>query len=127
MRQLSFLVLFGVLLGIAFFTMQNAEPTLITLFPGLTFQSPLGIELLVAAGLGASFAWFYTLWMKMQLELESRQKTRELNKELKEKQDYISELQQMLGHLESRMKQLPPTLSAEAREEKDEQPVSQNS
>lgn len=117
MRQFSFLILFLVLMAIALFSMQNSHLVAITLAPGITFESPLSVELLVAAGIGAIFAWMYGVWMKMQMSVETFMKTREKDRELQEKQAYINELQKMLDELQTAVKQLPPTKRAEAKEE----------
>lgn len=115
MRQFSFLILFLVLLAIMLFSMQNSHLVPITIAPETTFEFPLSVELLVAAGVGAIFAWMYGVWMKMQVSVETFMKTREKDKELQEKQAYINELQKMLDELQTAVKQLPPTKTAEAR------------
>lgn len=115
MRQLSFLILFLVLLAVVLFAMQNTHLVPITFAPDLTLQLPLSVELLVAAGIGSIFAWMYGVWMKMQVSVETFMRTREKDKELQEKQAYINELQKMLDELQTAVKQLPPTKTADAK------------
>ncbi len=113
MRQIDFMILFVVLLGISLFAMQNANVVAVTLAPGLTFELPLAIELLISAGIGAAFFWIYGLWMKMQFAVESRDKSREL----REKEAFIEDLKKTMTEMESKLKQLPPSKRAEAGEE----------
>ncbi|NJL98215.1 MAG: LapA family protein [Synechococcaceae cyanobacterium SM2_3_2] len=112
MKQVDFLILFVVLLGISLFAMQNANPVAVTLAPNLSFELPLAIELLVAAGTGAAFFWIYGLWMKMQFVVESRNQTREL----REKEAFIEDMKKTVTEMESKLKQLPPSKRAEAQD-----------
>lgn len=104
MRLFNYIVFFLALLGVAFFAMQNASPVVITFAPGVSIESPLVIELLASAGIGAALAWVYSLWMRLQFSLEAREK----NRQLQEKEVTISELKEMVVELEAKVKQLPP-------------------
>lgn len=112
MRQVDFVILFGVLLAISLFAMQNATPVMVAFAPGVKLELPLAVELLLAAGVGAGFAWMYGLWMKMQFVVESR----EQNREIREKEAFIEEMKKTVVELETKMKQLPPSKRAEADE-----------
>ncbi len=112
MYQFNFLLLLATLLAIALFAMQNANPASITLIPGLTVEAPLVVELLVAAGIGALFAWFYGAWMGLWMKVSGE--TRKKDREIREKEDYISELKTVIDDFEVKMKQLPPSKRAEA-------------
>lgn len=104
MRLFNYLIFFSALLGVALFAMQNANPVTITFAPGVSIESPLVIELLASAGIGAALAWIYGLWMRLQFSLEAREK----NRQLQEKEVAISELKEMVVELEAKVKQLPP-------------------
>ncbi|PIK85257.1 hypothetical protein SYN63AY4M2_01570 [Synechococcus sp. 63AY4M2] len=113
MRLFNYLILFSALLGIALFAMQNASPVTITFAPGVSVESPLAIELLASAGIGAALAWLYSLWMRLQFSIEAREK----NRQLQEKEVTISELKEMVVELEAKVKQLPPSKRAEPQED----------
>jgi putative membrane protein len=113
MRLFNYLILFSALLGVALFAMQNANPVTITFAPGVSIESPLVIELLASAGIGAALAWIYGLWMRLQFSLEAREK----NRQLQEKEVAISELKEMVVELEAKVKQLPPSKRAEPQED----------
>jgi len=113
MRQLNFVIVFGVCIVVSLFAMQNATPVEIHFTPGMTVKAPLVLELLVASGIGAVLAWFYTVWTQAQSAVELGQK----NQELAEKDLYISQLRETVVNLETALKQLPPTKRAEAEEE----------
>ncbi|MFS8741934.1 LapA family protein [Synechococcus sp. O70.2] len=113
MRLFNYLIFFSALLGVALFAMQNANPVTITFAPGVSIESPLVIELLASAGIGAALAWIYGLWMRLQFSLEAREK----NRQLQEKEVAISELKEMVVELEAKVKQLPPSKRAEPQED----------
>jgi putative membrane protein len=113
MRLFNYLIFFSALLGVALFAMQNANPVTITFAPGVSIESPLVIELLASAGIGAALAWIYSLWMRLQFSLEAREK----NRQLQEKEVAISELKEMVVELEAKVKQLPPSKRAEPQED----------
>ncbi|MCJ2541774.1 LapA family protein [Thermostichus vulcanus] len=113
MRLFNYLILFSALLAIALFAMQNATPVTVTFAPGVSIESPLVMELLAASGIGATLAWLYSLWMRVQFTVEAREK----NRQLQEKEVAITELKEMVVELEGKVKQLPPSKRAEPQEE----------
>jgi uncharacterized integral membrane protein len=113
MRLFNYLILFAALLAIALFAMQNATPVTVTFAPGVSIESPLVMELLAASGIGATLAWLYSLWMRVQFTVEAREK----NRQLQEKEVAITELKEMVVELEGKVKQLPPSKRAEPQEE----------
>ncbi len=113
MRLFNYLILFSALLAIALFAMQNATPVTVTFAPGISIESPLVMELLAASGIGATLAWLYSLWMRVQFTIEAREK----NRQLQEKEVTITELKEMVVELEGKVKQLPPSKRAEPQEE----------
>ncbi|MEN9240493.1 MAG: LapA family protein, partial [Thermostichales cyanobacterium SZTDM-1c_bins_54] len=70
MRQLNFVIVFAVCVMVALFAMQNATPVEIYFTPGMVVKAPLVLELLIAAGIGAVLAWFYTVWTQAQSAVE---------------------------------------------------------
>ncbi len=104
MRLFNYLILFSALLGIALFAMQNASPVTITFAPGVSVESPLAIELLASAGIGAALAWLYSLWMRLQFSIEAREK----NRQLQEKEVTISELKKWWWSWKPKSSNCPP-------------------
>ncbi|GAB4216873.1 MAG: hypothetical protein OHK0012_20040 [Synechococcales cyanobacterium] len=113
MRQVNFVIFFVACLLVALFAMQNATPVEVQFFPGSAIKAPLVLELLLAGGLGAVLAWFYTVWTQAQSAVELGKK----NQELAEKELYITQLRDTVVNLETALKQLPPTKRAEAEED----------
>ncbi|BAC09227.1 tlr1675 [Thermosynechococcus vestitus BP-1] len=78
MRQLNFLMIFVIGLGLVLFSIQNTEPVSIKFFEGKVIQAPLCIELIIAMGIGAVFAWVFNVWVQVQrlftirVEMEAR-------------------------------------------------------
>jgi uncharacterized integral membrane protein len=112
MRQFNFILIFVVCLAVALFAMQNAGTVTVNVAPGIAFQSPLVVELLLACGFGAAIAWIFNVWTKAQFMVEVRQK----NQELEAKESRISELNNLVVELESTVAQLPPSKRAEPRD-----------
>jgi uncharacterized integral membrane protein len=111
MKQIDLVMLFALLIVSVLFGMQNSDPATVSFVPGLVqVQAPLVIELLFAAGVGAVFAWVYSLWRGMEFGLVARKKSRDLQ----EKQQFIEELQKAVQEMETKLKQLPPSKRADA-------------
>ncbi|MFW6359103.1 MAG: LapA family protein [Chroococcales cyanobacterium] len=72
MRQLNFLLMFGVCLALVLFGMENTQPAVIQIIPGVEVQAPLAIELIVTMGVGAILAWMYSVWNRFGRYLEYR-------------------------------------------------------
>ncbi|MEM9157077.1 MAG: LapA family protein [Cyanobacteria bacterium P01_F01_bin.33] len=113
MRQLNFVVIFTICLGVAFFAMQNSSTVMVTVAPGIQFKAPLVVQLLGSLGLGASIAWFFSVWTKAQFVVRVRQ----MHQELEGKEAKIAELTDLMVEMESNLKQLPPTKRAEPESE----------
>lgn len=68
MKALNFLIIFVIGLGVVIFSLVNGTATQIHLF-GRDVTLPLSVLLLLASGLGAFWAWAYSLWVKAEQEL----------------------------------------------------------
>jgi lipopolysaccharide assembly protein A len=99
MKQVNFVIIFIFCLALALFTIENTEPATIHTLPGVQVQAPMAVELLLATGLGAVFAWLFSMWTQFQRQLLSspqRQQTariQELESEIEEYQDKVQSLQ----------------------------------
>ena len=109
MRQFNFVTIFAVCLGISLFAMQNSQAVTVNVAPGMSFEAPLVVELLLATGLGATVAWVFSMWSKAQFVMEFRKQ----NDKIEERDNRISELSNMVVELESTVAALPPSKRAE--------------
>ncbi|PZV07705.1 MAG: DUF1049 domain-containing protein [Leptolyngbya sp.] len=66
MRQINFVVIFVIALALVLFGIENTEPVIIHIAPGLNVESPLCVELIIAMGIGAVFAWVFNVWAQVQ-------------------------------------------------------------
>ncbi len=109
MRQFNFIVIFAICLAVSFFAMQNASFVTVNVAPGMSFEAPLVVELLLAGGLGAGLAWLFSAWSRAQFVFEFRQQA----SEIEDKDNRIAELKDLVVELESTVAQLPPSKRAE--------------
>jgi uncharacterized integral membrane protein len=87
MRQINFVIIFVICLALVLFGIENTEPATIHVIRGTDIQAPLSVELILAMGIGAVFAWVFSVWNQVQRILESR-------KELRQRDLRIEELEQ---------------------------------
>lgn len=109
MRAINFLTLFAVCLALVLFSIENTEPVVVKVVKGVDIQAPLCVELIVAMGLGATLAWVFSLWTRLQRLLESRPTIRQL----RDKESHIQELEkdiaQYKAEIEEQRQFLPAT------------------
>lgn len=72
MKQINYLLMTVLAFFLVLFSLENADPVSINVFPHLTLQLPLVILLLVAVSFGATFAWLFSLWSRMALWVNTR-------------------------------------------------------
>jgi uncharacterized membrane protein YciS (DUF1049 family) len=90
MRQINFLIIFAVCLALVLFSLENTEPVVIRIVDGVQVQAPLSIELILAMGLGASLAWIFSIWTRLQQQLASYRAMRQI----RSKEERIQKLEQ---------------------------------
>lgn len=71
MRQINFVIIFVICLALVLFGIENTEPVVIRIVKDIQVQAPLSVELLLATGIGAAFAWVFSVWTQLQRVLES--------------------------------------------------------
>lgn len=105
MRQINFLIIFVLCLALVLFSLENTEPVAIRIVQDVQVQAPLAIELILAMGLGAVIAWLFSVWARLQQQLESRATRRQM----RSKEERIGELEQDLERYKAEIeeKQLP--------------------
>ena len=109
MRQINFLIIFAVCLAVVLFSLENTEPVVIRIVNGVQVQAPLSIELILAMGLGASLAWIFSVWTRLQQQLESYKAIRQI----RSKEERIQKLEQDVERYKAEIEeQHLPALSA---------------
>ena len=93
-RQLNFVIIFILGLGLVLFAIQNSEPAIIQILPDLQIKAPVVVEFLLAVGLGAVLAWLFSIWTQLQQNVISSQKIRRKNVEIQELNGKIEEYKQ---------------------------------
>lgn len=105
MKQVNFVLIFIITLALAVFSIQNTEVSTIRILPGLEVQAPIAVELILAIGLGAAFAWLFSIWAQLQRHLVSSQQVRQKNVQI---QELESKVQQYKADIQSLQPTLPP-------------------
>lgn len=100
MRQLNFVMIFVIALALVLFSIENTTPVTIKLVYGAAVQAPLCIILIVTAGIGALLAWVFSVWVKVQRMLTTRD-------EIQERDEQIESLQVKVAELEEQQRLLP--------------------
>lgn len=111
-RALNFLMIFLVCLALVLFSLQNTESASIQLLQGVQVQAPICIELIVAMGVGAILAWFFSLWTRLQRAMISRKEIRVV----RQKDERIQELEQKIERYQAEIQepqQLPPSAATQ--------------
>ncbi len=72
MRQVNFVAIFAVIVLLVLFALENPEPATITVLPTVKLQLPLAVELISAMGIGAVFAWVFSVWSGLQRLMDLR-------------------------------------------------------
>jgi len=123
MKQVNFLIIFILCLALALFTLENTNLGTIYILPGLQVQAPMAIELLLATGLGAVFAWLFSMWTQLQRQLLSspQRKQKVRIKELE------SKVEQYQAEVESLQLALPPSSDSSTKEKQTTVPNTRSS
>ncbi|MEG4443761.1 LapA family protein [Microcoleus sp. AT9_B5] len=108
MRSLNFFLIFLICLAVVLFSIENTQPVAIQVIKGVQVKAPLCVELIVATGLGATLAWLFSLWSRMQRTLASRQEIRQA----REKQQRIQELEQDIERYKAEVEVKQPLLES---------------
>lgn len=109
MRQLNFLIIFAMCLALVLFSLENTEPAVIRIVNGVQVQAPIAIELILAMGLGAILAWLFSIWTRLQQQLQSFKAKRQI----RSKEEQIEKLEQDVERYKAEIEQLDlPALSA---------------
>ncbi|MBW4574471.1 MAG: LapA family protein [Aphanothece sp. CMT-3BRIN-NPC111] len=101
MRQINFLIIFALCLALVLFSLENTESAVIQIVQGIQVQAPLSIELIFAMGVGAVIAWLFSVWIRLQRLIESREQIRQS----RQKDQRINELEQDIERYKAEIEQ----------------------
>jgi lipopolysaccharide assembly protein A len=104
MKQVNFVIIFIFCLALALFTIENTKLATIYIVPGVEVQAPMAVELLLATGLGAIFAWLFSMWTQLQRQLLSSPQ----RKQKVRIQELESKVEQYQAEVQSLQLALPP-------------------
>ncbi len=112
MKQVNFVIIFIFCLALALFTIENTEPATIHIIPGMEVQAPIAVELLFTIGLGAVFAWLFSMWTQLQRQLLSSPQ----RKQKVRIQELESKIEQYQAEVQSLQLALPPANDSSTKE-----------
>uniref|UniRef100_B8HSP0 Lipopolysaccharide assembly protein A domain-containing protein n=1 Tax=Cyanothece sp. (strain PCC 7425 / ATCC 29141) TaxID=395961 RepID=B8HSP0_CYAP4 len=104
MRQVNFTLIFVISLALVLFGIENTEPVPINIVQGVTLQAPLCIELIAAMGLGAVFAWVFSVWVNLQRGMTVKQEVQHRDAQIESLKE---DLERYQAELEQQQRLLP--------------------
>lgn len=107
MQPLNFLLIFAVVLGLVFFSLQNPDPVAVALTANRVVSAPLCIVLIVSMGVGAFLAWVFSTLASLQRLLSQRQERQLCRRQEAQIRELQQQLQVYQRQLEDR-RRLPP-------------------
>ena len=106
MKQVNFAVTFVICLALALFGIENTTPSLIHVVNGVDIEAPLSVELIIAAGIGATLAWVFSVWVQLQTYAQKQP-------EMEQKDMRIQQLEEDVERYRVELEQLPMLPQAE--------------
>jgi uncharacterized integral membrane protein len=108
MRQVNFVLIFVISLALVLFGIENTQPVTIKVFEGFAVSAPLSVELILAMGVGAVFAWVFSVWVQVQSTLENREVVEVREQQIEELQ---ADIERYKAELEEQQRLLPSVSS----------------
>ncbi|MGD1900536.1 MAG: lipopolysaccharide assembly protein LapA domain-containing protein [Phormidesmis sp.] len=106
MKQVNFVVIFVICLALVLFGIENTTPSLIHVVNGVDIEAPLSVELIIAAGIGATLAWVFSVWVQLQTYAQKQP-------EMEQKDMRIQQLEEDVERYRVELEQLPMLPQAE--------------
>ena len=100
MKQVNFVVIFVICLALVLFGIENTTPSVIHIVQGVDVEAPLSVELIIAAGVGATLAWVFSVWVQLQ-------ETVKKNPEIEQRELRIQQLEEDVERYKVELEQLP--------------------
>lgn len=113
MKQVNFVVIFVICLALVLFGIENTTPSVIHVVKGVEFEAPLSVELIIAAGIGATLAWVFSVWVHLQSVTQK-------NPEIQQKELRIQQLEEDVERYRVELEQLPMLPQANGEADSDE-------
>jgi uncharacterized integral membrane protein len=110
MRQVNFVVIFVICLALVLFGIENTEPASIHFFKGAQVDAPLSVELILAMGIGAVFAWVFSVWSQVQRIVDVKPELQRRDVRIQELEE---DVQRYKVELEEQQRLLPASAQAE--------------
>ena len=107
MRQINFTLIFIFGLGTVFFTLENTNPTTVTVLPWMHFTLPLAALLLLSGGIGAVAAWLFASWSGMLNTVERLGKATEFEAQQVRIQELETDLDRYRSTVQTQLGLLP--------------------
>ena len=100
MKQVNFVVIFVICLALVLFGIENTTPSVIHIVRGMDVEAPLSVELIIAAGVGATLAWVFSVWVQLQ-------ETVKKSPEIEQRELKIQQLEEDVERYKVELEQLP--------------------
>ena len=93
MQTINFSLIFALCLALVLFGIQNTDPATIHIIEGVDVSAPLSVEIILAAGVGATLAWVFGLWIRFGRAILAGKARRQARQQQERIQDLEQELQ----------------------------------
>lgn len=107
MKQVNFVVIFVICLALVLFGIENTTPSVIHIVRGVDVEAPLSVELIIAAGVGATLAWVFSVWVQLQDVVKKNPEIEQRELEIEQRELKIQQLQEDVERYKVELEQLP--------------------
>jgi len=119
MRQINFVLIFVIALALVLFSLQNTQPVPIHFFRDIKVEAPLAVELILAMGIGAVFAWVFSIWTYLHRAVGSITTGRQIH----QRDERIQSLEEDLERYKAELEEQQPLLPASASLPEEQEPA----
>ena len=116
MKQVNFVVIFVICLALVLFALENTTPSVIHIVQGVDVEAPLSVELIMAAGIGATLAWVFSVWVQIQGYVQKNPEIQQQESEIQQRELRIQQLEEDVERYRVELEQLPMLPQANASE-----------
>jgi len=116
MKQVNFVVIFVICLALVLFGIENTTPSVIHIVQGVDIEAPLSVELIIAAGIGATLAWVFSVWVQLQSYAQQNPEIEQTDSEIQQRELRIQQLEEDVERYRVELEQLPMLPQAKAAE-----------
>ena len=106
MSQINFVLIFALCLALALFSIENPQTSAIQLIPGFEIEAPVSVELILTMGIGATLAWLFSVWNKLQHQMDYFRMVRPKDKEIEKLEENVAQYKSEI----SEQQQLSPAI-----------------